>query len=121
VRGTSTRTEEVFDELRAELLNLNGQYEPGQRMKLGYTRAMITAALEGQLSKAAFEAHPVFGMMVPQSCPGVPAEILNPRSTWGDKDAYDSTARQLAQQFIKNFEKYAAGVAAEVVAAAPKV
>ncbi|MBS1563256.1 MAG: hypothetical protein JST39_02655, partial [Bacteroidetes bacterium] len=50
---------------------------------------------------------------------GVPAEILNPRSTWADKDAYDTTARQLAQQFIANFQKYAAGVAPEILAAAP--
>ena len=98
-----------------------GCYGTGQRMKLGYTRAMITAALEGQLNKVSFEAHPIFGMMVPQSCPGVPAEILNPRSTWTDKAAYDSTARQLAKQFIDNFEKYAAGVAAEVMAAAPTI
>ncbi len=98
-----------------------GPYGVGQRMKLCYTRAMISAALEGRLAKAAFEAHPVFGMMVPAACAGVPAEILNPRSTWTDTAAYDAAARNLAQQFIKNFEKYAGGVAAEVVAAAPKI
>lgn len=98
-----------------------GAYGTGQRMKLSHTRAMITAALEGRLSEVSYSAHPVFGMMIPQSCPGVPAEILDPRSTWADKNAYDSAARQLAQQFIANFAKYAAGVAPEVLAAAPKV
>jgi len=98
-----------------------GAYGTGHRMKLGYTRAMITAALEGRLDEVSYTPHPVFGMMIPQSCPGVPTEILDPRSTWADKNAYDTAARQLAQQFIKNFEKYATGVAAEVLAAAPKV
>ena len=97
-----------------------GPYGVGSRMKLGYTRAMITAALEGKLDHVEFEAHPVFGMMMPKECPGVPAEILNPRNTWADKAAYDSKAVNLAQQFIKNFEKYAGGVSEEILAAAPK-
>ena len=97
-----------------------GPYGVGSRMKLGYTRAMITAALEGKLDHVEFEAHPVFGMMMPKDCPGVPAEILNPRNTWADKAAYDSKAVNLAQQFIKNFEKYAGGVSEEILAAAPK-
>ncbi len=98
-----------------------GPYGVGYRMKLCYTRAMITAALDGRLGKSSFEAHPVFGMMMPKECPGVPSEILDPRSTWADTNAYDTAARHLAQQFIKNFEKYAGGVAAEIVAAAPKL
>ncbi|MFT3908601.1 MAG: phosphoenolpyruvate carboxykinase (ATP) [Ferruginibacter sp.] len=98
-----------------------GPYGIGSRMKLPYTRAMITAALEGKLDNVEFEAHPVFGMMMPKECPGVPAEILNPRNTWADKAAYDTKAKDLAQQFIKNFEKYASGVSAEILAAAPKV
>lgn len=98
-----------------------GPYGIGSRMKLGYTRAMITAALEGKLDNVSFEAHPVFGMMMPKECPGVPAEILNPRNTWADKAAYDTKAKDLAQQFIKNFEKYASGVNAEILAAAPKI
>ncbi|MEO6669941.1 MAG: phosphoenolpyruvate carboxykinase (ATP) [Ferruginibacter sp.] len=98
-----------------------GPYGIGSRMKLPYTRAMITAALEGKLDDVAFEAHPVFGMMMPKECPGVPAEVLNPRNTWADKAAYDTKAKELAQQFIKNFEKYASGVSAEILAAAPKV
>ncbi len=98
-----------------------GSYGVGKRMKLSYTRAMITAALNGELNDVDFEAHPVFGMLMPTSCPNVPTEILNPRNTWADKTAYDATAQNLAQQFIKNFTKYAAGVNEEILAAAPTV
>jgi phosphoenolpyruvate carboxykinase (ATP) len=98
-----------------------GPYGVGQRMKLAYTRAMITAALEGKLNQVEFEEHPVFGMMMPKSCDGVPAEVLNPRNTWADKASYDVKAKELAAQFIKNFEKYASGVNEETIAAAPKV
>ena len=97
-----------------------GPYGIGSRMKLKYTRAMITAALEGKLDKVDVETHPVFGMAVPTECPHVPKDILNPRNTWTDKDAYDEKARYLAGLFIKNFEKYKDGVTAEVLAAAPK-
>jgi phosphoenolpyruvate carboxykinase (ATP) len=98
-----------------------GSYGVGSRMKLAYTRAMITAALEGELDNVAYEAHPVFGMMMPKECPNVPSEILNPRNTWADKNAYDEKAIVLANKFVKNFEKYASGVSAEILAAAPKV
>ena len=98
-----------------------GAYGTGKRIKLDYTRAMITAALEGKLDHVEYEAHPVFGMMMPIACPGVPPEILNPRNTWADKNAYDEKAKELAQQFIKNFEKYASGASGETAAAAPKV
>ncbi|HAN65983.1 MAG TPA: phosphoenolpyruvate carboxykinase (ATP) [Chitinophagaceae bacterium] len=98
-----------------------GPYGVGQRMKLPYTRAMITAALEGKLDNAEFEAHSVFGMMMPKECPGVPAEVLNPRNTWANKEEYDAKAKDLAAQFIKNFEKYASGVSEEILAAAPKI
>lgn len=98
-----------------------GCYGVGNRMKLSYTRAMISAALDGRLNHVEFEAHPVFGMMMPKTCPQVPSEILNPRHTWSDPSVYDTAAKNLAQQFIKNFDKYAAGVAAEIVAAAPKI
>ena len=98
-----------------------GAYGTGHRMKLGYTRAMITAALEGKLDNVNYEAHPVFGMMMPVECPGVPAEILNPRNTWADKAAYDAMAKNLAGQFVHNFEKYASGANEEILAAAPKL
>jgi phosphoenolpyruvate carboxykinase (ATP) len=98
-----------------------GPYGIGNRMKLKFTRAMITAALEGELNNTLFETHPVFDVAIPIGCPGVPSEILNPRNTWTDKNAYDEKAKYLAGLFIKNFEKYAAGVSAEILAAAPKV
>ena len=97
-----------------------GPYGTGSRMKLKYTRAMITAVLEGKMNMIEFEPHPVFGMLIPTECPGVPSEILNPRNTWADKNAYDEKAKFLAGLFIKNFEKYKDGVANEVLEAAPK-
>ncbi len=98
-----------------------GPYGIGKRMKLSYTRAMITAALNGELDNMEFEAHPVFGVMIPKRCPMVPVNILNPRYTWADRTAYDATAKKLAEQFIKNFEKYENGVSEEILAAAPKI
>lgn len=98
-----------------------GPYGTGHRMKLSFTRAMITAALNGTLDGGQFETHPVFGMEMPVACAGVPGEILNPRNTWADQAAYDAAARNLAQKFISNFEKYAAGVQEEILAAAPKI
>jgi phosphoenolpyruvate carboxykinase (ATP) len=98
-----------------------GPYGVGQRMKLSYTRAMITAALEGKLNNVQYDTHPIFGMMMPTNCLDVPSEILNPRNTWANKEDYDTKAKALAAQFIKNFEKYAAGVNAETLAAAPKI
>jgi phosphoenolpyruvate carboxykinase (ATP) len=98
-----------------------GPYGIGKRMKLSYTRAMITAALEGGLDNVAYEPHPVFGMMMPKECPGVPTEILNPRNTWKDKKTYDEKAKELGLKFIKNFEKFAHQADAEILAAAPVV
>jgi phosphoenolpyruvate carboxykinase (ATP) len=89
-------------------------------MKLDFTRSMISAALEGALDQVEYDMHPVFGMMMPTSCPNVPTEILNPRNTWKDRDAYDAMAKNLAKQFVKNFEKYASGVSEETLQAAPK-
>jgi phosphoenolpyruvate carboxykinase (ATP) len=97
-----------------------GPYGVGSRMKLSYTRAMITAALDGKLDNVEYEEHPVFGMSIPKSCPGVPDEILNPRNTWADKNAYDEKAKYLAALFNRNFEKYADGVDPETLEAAPK-
>jgi phosphoenolpyruvate carboxykinase (ATP) len=98
-----------------------GPYGIGSRMKLKFTRAMITAALEGKLNNVDFETHPVFGMAIPKSCPDVPTEVLNPRNTWEDKNAYDEKAKYLGSLFIRNFEKYAAGVNEEILNAAPKI
>lgn len=98
-----------------------GSYGIGKRMKLSYTRAMITAALEGKLDNVAFEESKVFGVAIPAECPGVPSEVLNPRQTWEDKNAYDEKALFLGKLFVKNFEKYRDGVSGEVLAAAPKI
>lgn len=97
-----------------------GPYGTGNRMKLSYTRAMITAALEGKLNDVAYHTDPVFGMSVPASCPGVPDNILQPRETWADKKAYDEKATYLAGLFNKNFEKYKDGLSEEILAAAPR-
>ena len=96
-----------------------GPYGIGSRVKLSYTRSIITAALEGKLDNLEFENHRVFGIAMPKSCPGVPDEILNPRNTWADKNAYDEKSIYLAGLFVKNFEKYATGVSEEIIAAAP--
>ncbi|GAA4498281.1 phosphoenolpyruvate carboxykinase (ATP) [Hymenobacter ginsengisoli] len=98
-----------------------GSYGTGHRMKLGHTRAMITAALSGVLNEVHFKTHPIFGVAVPGAVPGVPSEILDPRNTWADKAAYDHTAADLAEKFVKNFEKYADFASAEILAGAPKV
>jgi phosphoenolpyruvate carboxykinase (ATP) len=82
---------------------------------------LITAALNGELDNVEFETLPVFGLKFPKACPGVPAEILNPRATWSDKAAYDAKANSLASAFLKNFDQYASGSSAEILAAAPKV
>ena len=97
-----------------------GSYGVGSRMKLSYTRAMITAALTGKLDDVKFEMLPIFDLEMPTACEGVPSEILNPRMTWADKAAYDETANNLAAKFVKNFEKFAAETDPTILAAAPK-
>ncbi|MBQ0909169.1 phosphoenolpyruvate carboxykinase (ATP) [Flavobacterium sp. F-328] len=96
-----------------------GAYGVGSRMKLKYTRAMITAALNGELDNVAFENHKVFGIAKPQFCPNVPSEILNPRNTWEDKDLYDQKAIELAQKFKENFAKFEEFANPEILAGAP--
>ena len=96
-----------------------GAYGQGSRMKLPLTRAMVTACLNGELEKVQFEKDPVFNVMVPTTCPGVPDEVLSPRRAWKDKDAYDKTARLLSDKFRKNFEKYT-NMPKEVVDAGPQ-
>jgi len=98
-----------------------GPYGTGERMNIAHTRAMVRAALGGDLDKVPTTMDPVFGIEVPTACPGVPTELLQPRSTWTDPDAYDRTARRLAAMFAENFAAYAAGVAPEVAAAGPRV
>jgi phosphoenolpyruvate carboxykinase (ATP) len=97
-----------------------GAYGVGKRMSLKHTRAIITAAMNGELDNVEYVPHPVFGVLVPQSVPGVPSEVLNPRDTWADKEAYDKKASELAERFNKNFEKYASQASDEIKNAAPK-
>ena len=95
-----------------------GGYGVGSRMRITYTRAMINAALDGRLAQASFALDPNFGVLVPDQCPGVPAEVLNPRNTWKDKAAYDERARNLTRRFAENFKQFEGAVDAKVKAAA---
>lgn len=98
---------------------LSGGYGQGDRIKLSYTRSMVKAALEGKLRNVKYTKHPVFGVMVPEECPDVPSEILNPRNTWKDKAAYDKKAAELAVRFAENFKKFK-NVPSEIAEAGPK-
>jgi len=98
-----------------------GAYGIGSRIKLAYTRALITAAINGELDNVKYDTLPVFGLQFPTSCPNVPNEILNPRETWADKNGYDSKANDLAAAFIKNFAQYAEGTSDEIINAGPKM
>lgn len=84
-----------------------GGYGVGSRMELSYTRAMIKAALRGDLDKAEYQTHPVFGLEIPMSCPDVPNAVLNPRDTWRNEAEYDKVAMELAGRFVENFKQYA--------------
>ena len=102
---------EKMDQQNARCILLNtgwtgGAYGTGKRISIGHTRALLDAALAGDLDegKVEYEMHPIFNLKMPKSCPNVPAEILNPRNTWEDKDAYDTAANKLADMFRKNFE-----------------
>lgn len=96
-----------------------GGYGVGARIKLAYTRAMITAVLEGMLDTVPYEKSPVFNFSIPLSCPGVPSEILNPRNVWEDKALYDTNLQELAKSFVENFEKFKAGSSSEILEGGP--
>jgi phosphoenolpyruvate carboxykinase (ATP) len=93
----------------------------GSRMKIAYTRAMVNAILDGSLNDAEYREDPIFGLQVPTHVEGVPDEVLNPRNTWSNPEAYDDQAYDLAQKFNDNFQKYAEGTPDEIKAAAPRV
>jgi phosphoenolpyruvate carboxykinase (ATP) len=110
---------------RAEVWLINtgwtgGPYGKGSRIKLEYTRTMVRAALNGGLTAVPFTPDPIFGVSVPHSCPGVPAELLQPRNTWKDPADYDAYARRLAGLFQANFKTYAAQVPEAVRQAGPR-
>ena len=98
-----------------------GAYGVGDRIKLRYTRAIIDAIHSGSLNGPQFKTDPVFGLLYPLACPGVPDEILDPRNTWSDKDAFDKTAQKLADQFHKNFSNFADQASDAIKAAGPIV
>jgi phosphoenolpyruvate carboxykinase (ATP) len=97
-----------------------GPYGVGSRMKLAYTRRMIHAALNGELDDVPMVEEPYFGLMVPQHMPDVPDEVLNPRGTWADKDAYDAQAQRLVGMFKENFRQFEDLVSEEIKAAGPR-
>ena len=97
-----------------------GPYGVGERMKLGHTRAMVRAALSGELNGVPTTTDPMFGLAVPKAIRDVPTALLSPRGTWTDPAAYDAQAKTLAQMFAKNFEQFADGVDASVRSAGPR-
>ena len=114
-----------MDESKVNVWLLNtgwsgGSYGTGERISLKYTRAMITAILNGELEGVDYAKHAIFGLQMPTTCPNVASEILNPRNTWENKAAYDAKANELANSFNKNFEQFAEYANAEILAAAPK-
>jgi phosphoenolpyruvate carboxykinase (ATP) len=94
-----------------------GGYGVGRRMPLRATRALLHAALDGRLEKVELREHPLFKLRMPTQAPEVDASLLDPERAWGDKEGYRSTAREVAQRFEKNFEKFAPQVDRSVVAA----
>lgn len=98
-----------------------GGYGVGQRIKLKYTRAMISAALEGKLDEVAYQNFPVFNFSIPKECPGVPTEILQPKQVWENKGEYRKKLENLARSFISNFEKFETGSDQSILEGAPKI
>ena len=98
-----------------------GEYGTGKRMKLSYTRSMITAALNGDLDNVPMTTHDVFGLAMPNECPEVPTDLLHPRNTWADKSAYDKKANDLAIKFNDNFKAFESNANEEILSAAPSV
>ncbi|MEW5988087.1 MAG: phosphoenolpyruvate carboxykinase [Chloroflexota bacterium] len=97
-----------------------GPYGVGRRMKLAYTRQMVSAALNGELDDAPTFSEPFFGLAIPSRISGVPEEVLDPRHTWPDKEGYDAQAAKLAEMFRQNFKQFEGGVSAEIKAAGPR-
>ncbi|MEW5974764.1 MAG: phosphoenolpyruvate carboxykinase [Acidobacteriota bacterium] len=98
-----------------------GPFGVGERIKIAHTRAMVQAALNGELAEVPVKSDPTFGIAVPVSCPNVPSGILNPRATWADGSAYDSQAGKLAAMFAENFKAFASSVSDEVKSCGPRV
>jgi len=97
-----------------------GPYGVGERIKIQYTRAMVRAAINGSVEKSAFVHDDIFNLDIPTSCPGVPSEVLDPRTTWQEKDAYDIAAKRLATLFVENFSRFE-NIPNEIRAAGPRI
>jgi phosphoenolpyruvate carboxykinase (ATP) len=97
-----------------------GPYGAGSRMKIGHTRAMITAALSGALDHVEYDRDPLLNLDVPRSCPGAPSDVLKPRNTWSNSADYDAQAAKLARMFADNFKTFEDDVTAAVKAAGPR-
>jgi phosphoenolpyruvate carboxykinase (ATP) len=100
---------------------VGGPYGVGKRISIRYTRALLTAALDGRLLDVSYRKDPVFGFEVPNHCPEVPDDVLEPANDWPDKTVYMNKYKQLAARFIENFKKFQDGCPPEVIAAGPKV
>jgi len=100
---------------------VGGPYGVGKRISIRHTRALLNAALNGKLDNVKYSKDPIFGFEVPMECPDVPAEVLSPSSSWGDKKEYDRRYKDLAMRFKENFAKFTDNTPPEVVEAGPKV
>ena len=100
---------------------VGGQYGVGKRISIRHTRAMLNAALDGKLHDVEFTTDPVFGFQVPKTCPGVPEHVLDPATSWPNRDLYMQRYRQLAARFIDNFKKFGNAEARELEKAGPKL
>lgn len=100
---------------------VGGPYGVGKRISISHTRALLNAALTGQLDQVEYKQDPVFGFSVPTSCPEVPASVLDPASSWGSEEEYMRKYVELARRFVDNFRKFAPDTPDEIVAAGPKI
>nr|WP_209702222.1 phosphoenolpyruvate carboxykinase (ATP) [Clostridium algifaecis] len=112
-----------IDESKADVYLINtgwigGSYGEGQRIKLSYTRKMVNAAISGKIKNEEFVEHPVFKVLMPKNCEGVPGEVLNPRNMWKNKEAYDVKVLELAKRFKENFKRFE-DVSQDIVMAGP--
>lgn len=112
------------EQVRVWLVNTGwsgGGIGVGKRMKIAYTRAMVNAALAGELDSVSYVEDPIFKVSVPTACPNVPSDVLIPKHTWADKEAYDQKALWLAKEFVKNFKKYEPFATDDIKAASPNI
>ena len=100
---------------------VGGPYGVGKRISIRHTRSLLSAALTGKLANVSYAKDPIFGFEVPVECPDVPAEVLNPSSSWADKSEYNRRYKDLAQRFVDNFKKFEDGTPEEVVDAGPHI